>query len=153
MSEKRVFWLSHPRARSSAMDAIKSAPDGYRVTICDAAREAWQNDQQWPYLRGFARQLQWPVNGVMCDLSEEEWKDILTAAYERDTEPRIAAGWDGGVVMLGRRTSRYGKRRFGEWMEWLRSAAALKGIEPVYTTRSEDGAMALAELAKTREDA
>ena len=34
--------------------------------------------------------------------------------------------------MLGRRTSKYGKKKFAEWMEWLIAAAALKGIDPVF---------------------
>lgn len=68
----------------------------------------------------------------MCKLSCEEWKDILTAAFENETEPRLAAGLDGGIVMLGLRTSRLGKKKFALWMEWLMAAAALKGVEPVF---------------------
>ena len=35
---------------------------------------------------------------------------------------------EGGVVMLGRRTSRYGKKRFSEWLEWLNAASHHAGI-------------------------
>jgi len=76
--------------------------------------------------------MQWPVNGEMTWLSSDEWKDILTAAFENETSPRLAAGFEGGIVMLGRRTSKYGKKKFSDWMEWLIAAAALKGIEPVF---------------------
>lgn len=131
---KRVFILQpapHP-SRGLAKAEIDSSPDGFAVTIKDATRSLEQNAAQWPYLAGFAKQLQWPVNGVMCWLSEDEWKDILTAAFEKEISPRLAAGFDGGVVMLGRRTSKFGKKKFSEWYEFLQAAAALKGVEPIY---------------------
>ena len=93
--------------------------------------------------------MQWPVNGEMTWLSKEEWKDILTAAFEKEINPRLAAGFDGGIVMLGRRTSKYGKKQFAEWMEWLIAAAALKGVEPVF----KNGAMwRIDELAESAVD-
>lgn len=82
----------------------------------------------------------------MTWLSKEEWKDILTAAFEKETNPRLAAGFDGGIVMLGRRTSKYGKKQFAAWMEWLIAAASLKGVEPVF----KNGAMwRIDELAES----
>ena len=65
-------------------------------------------------------------------LTKEEWKDVLTCAFEGEVYPRLAAGFDGGVVMLGKRTSKFGKKRFAEWVEWLIAAADLKGIKPVF---------------------
>lgn len=138
MTEKQVFVLSHRAARSNAIEAVRAAPDGCAVIIQDPTRTLSQNDAQWPYLEGFARTVQWPVNGEMVYLEREEWKDILTAAFEGETNPRLARGWDGGVVMLGRRTRNYGKRRFSEWMEWLKAAAALKGVEPYYAHGREE---------------
>ena len=82
-----------------------------------------RNSVQWPILQSWAEQKQWPVNGSMCWLSPEEWKGILTAAFEGETNPRIAPGLEGGMVMLGRRTSRYGKKKFSEWLDWLNAAS------------------------------
>lgn len=132
MTDKRVFFLVHDTARKLAAAQCMAAQDGYVCRIEPPSRTLDQNAYQWPYLEGFSRQLQWPVNGVMCKLSPEDWKDILTAAFENETEPRLAAGLDGGIVMLGRRTSRLGKKKFALWMEWLMAAAALKGVEPVF---------------------
>jgi hypothetical protein len=98
---------------------------GVRIEV----RTESQNAAQWPILNAWAEQKQWPVNGVMRKLSGEEFKDILTAAFEGETSPRIAAGLNGGVVMLGRRTGRYDKRRFGEWLEWLNAASVEAGIK------------------------
>ena len=65
----------------------------------------------------------------MTTLTDEEWKDILTAAFEGETSPRISPGLEGGMVMLGRRTSRYGKKRFSEWLDWLNAASHHAGIK------------------------
>ena len=101
--------------------------------ICEERRNAGQNAAQWPILQAWAEQKEWPVNGHMTKLSDEEWKDILTAAFECETNPRIAAGLNGGIVMLGRRTSRYGKKRFSEWLDWLNAASFHAGIKvPAY---------------------
>lgn len=134
MSDRQTFILrAHPHpSRELAKAAIDNAPDGHAVSIEDATRTLEQNSAQWPYLEGFSKQLQWPVNGQLVYLSRDEWKDILTAAFENEVNPRIAAGFDGGIVMLGRRTSKYGKKKFSEWYEWLMAAAALKGVEPIY---------------------
>ncbi len=138
MTDKRTFVLSHALARQSAKQAIDEAPDGYAVIIKESTRTLDQNSAQFPYLQGFAEQLQWPVNGVMCKLTALEYKDILTAAFEGETSPRIAAGFDGGIVMLGRRTSEYGKKKFSLWYEWLMAAADLKGVTPVYKSPRRD---------------
>lgn len=73
------------------------------------------------------RLMQWPVNGQMVQLEAEEWKDILTAAFHQETA-RLAMGLNGGVVMLGQRTSQFGKKRFSEWMEFLHAIAAQRGV-------------------------
>lgn len=69
------------------------------------------------------------MNGAMTYLSADEWKDILTATFEGDTMPRLSPGLNGGMVMLGRRTSKYGKKRFGEWLDWLNAASHHAGIK------------------------
>jgi hypothetical protein len=134
LSDKQTFILrAYPnQSRVLAKLAIDSAPDGHSVTIKDAKRTDEQNAAQWPYLAGFSRQLQWPVNGEMTWLTEDEWKDILTCAFEEEVKPRVAMGFDGGMVMLGRRTSEFGKKKFSDWYQWLVAAADLKGITPVY---------------------
>jgi hypothetical protein len=103
------------------------------VTVAEPTRSAEQNAAQWPILQAFAEQLKWPVNGEMAKLTAEEFKDILTAAFKRETA-RVAMGLDGGVVMLGVRTSEMGKREFSEWLEFLHSTAALRGVELEYAT-------------------
>jgi len=96
---------------------------------CEERRSRSANAAMWPILQAWAAQKQWPINGSMTTLTDEEWKDILTAAFEGETSPRISPGLQGGMVMLGRRTSRYGKKRFSEWLDWLNAASHHAGIK------------------------
>lgn len=127
---KRSFILQpkpHP-ARANALQAVTEAPDGDAVTIGEPTRNLEQNAAQWPILEAFSKQLQWPVNGQMVWMTAEEWKDVLTAAFERETV-RLAMAFDSpGVVMLGQRTSKYGKGKFSDWLEFLHAAAASRSV-------------------------
>ena len=126
--EKRVFFLAHDVARRSAIECVASAPAGFRVEVREHSRSLDQNAAQWPYLQAFSEQVQWPINGVMTSLSPDDWKDILTAAYRADMV-RVAPSFDGrGMVMLGQRTSRFGKKEFSDWLEFLKSAAVERGV-------------------------
>lgn len=110
------------------MQAVADAPAGHVVTIKEPTRNGEQNALLWVLLDKFAAQLKWPVNGSMVSLSAEEWKDILSAAFKRESQ-RVAMGLDGGMVMLGMRTSKMGKREFAEFVEFINATAALRGVE------------------------
>jgi len=125
---KRTFVLLNDDIRLRAMEAVNDAPEGYGVSIGEPTRNLEQNSAQWPILEAFSKQLQWPVNGNMVYMEPEEWKDVLTAAFRNETA-RLAMGLDGGVVMLGMRTSKMTKREFSEWLEFLHATAALRGVD------------------------
>lgn len=120
--------ITGPLAREAAIRRVQEAPEGSIVSFRDADRTLDQNAAQWPILDAFAKQVQWPVNGEYQFLSADEWKDILTAAFKRETQPRIAAGLDGGMVILGQRTSKFSKKQFSEWLEFLNATAAHRGV-------------------------
>ncbi len=102
---------------------------GHRLMaiIQSETRSTAQNNAQWPYLEAFSQQLLWPVNGEMVRMEAEDWKDVLTAAFRRETV-RVAMGLNGGVVMLGVRTSKMLKPEFSEWLEFLKATAADRGV-------------------------
>lgn len=124
---KRTFVM--PIGRPNAMREVQAAPDGYIVTVSEPTRTLEQNAAQWPYLAGFAAQKQLCINGSMHWVTDEDWKDVLTAVYSG--ELRMAM-FDGKVIMLPQRTSKMGKKVFGEWMDFLIAMAAQSGIEPIY---------------------
>lgn len=127
MGMKRTFVLSHKVARERAVAAVSEAPEGFAVTVGEQTRNLAQNAAQWPILTEFSKQLQWPVNGRMVNMTPDEWKDVLTAAFKRE-QARLAMGLDGGVVMLGQRTREFSKSEFGEWLEFLNQVAADRGV-------------------------
>jgi hypothetical protein len=75
-----------------------------KVEDLQPTRSVEQNRIMWSCLNDIARQVEWFVDGKTVKLDPEEWKEILTAGL-RKTQ-RVAAGIEGGFVMLGARTSR-----------------------------------------------
>ena len=122
------FILAHDLARRRAVAAVASAPDGFVVTVEEPRRNLEQNAMMWVLLQAFADQLVWPVNGQMVKLEAEEWKDLLTAAFRQETV-RVAMGLRGGMVMLGTRTSKMGKQQMADFITFIQSEAADRGVE------------------------
>ena len=109
----------------------RAAAAGHPIVVVltdDETRTVEQNKVQWPILQAWATQKEWQINGKACHLSKEDWKDILTAAFEKE-DVRIAPGLDGGMVLLGARTHKFGKKKFSAWIEWLKAASAQQGVE------------------------
>lgn len=97
------------------------------VKIEPESRNGEQNALLWVYLDAFAKQLKWPVNGAMVSLDSWEWKDVLSAAFKNETQ-RIAMGLNGGMVILGMRTSKLGKARFAEFLDFIAAVAVERGV-------------------------
>lgn len=109
---KKTYKLSHDLARHGAIDAVRSAPDGYLVDIHPDNRTLAQNRLLWAMLNDLSKQVPWMVNGQLTTLSPEEWKDVATASAHQ--EARITQGFKGGMVILGRSTSRMNKAQFAD---------------------------------------
>ena len=124
---KQTYRLVHAEARRRALDGVRDAPEGWVVTVGEPTRNLDQNALLWVLLGKFSEQLKWPVNGAMTQLDPEDWKSLMTAAFRQETS-RIAMGLSGGVVMLGTRTSKMGKREFAEFVEFVQSVAADRGV-------------------------
>lgn len=121
------YRLAHKIARERALNAVRTAPDGWVVTVKEQTRNSEQNALLWVLLECFSRQLDWPVNGRMAKLEPADWKDLLTAAFRQET--RVADGISGGVVMLGARTSKMGVREFAEFIAFIQAVAADRGVD------------------------
>lgn len=132
MSDKRIMILANDAVRRRAVAAVTEAPPGYVVDIRPPTRNLEQNALLWPLLQAFADQLWWTliVDGVpiQARLESGEWKDILSAAFRQETV-RLAPGLNGGVVMLGMRTSKMGKAKFAEFIEFILATAADRGVK------------------------
>lgn len=96
-----------------------SSAESYRIEIKPVAsrRSNNQNRKMWAMLNDIARQLTWPINGVRDYITPEDWKDLITAGLAK--HQRIAQGIEGGVVMLGSRTSKMTKGELAELIEYI----------------------------------
>jgi len=129
---KRTFVLRDREIRMRCAGfVVDEAEADSVVEVGPPKRTLDQNAAQWPILEAFSRQLSWPVNGAQEALTAEEWKDILTAAFRAETyQPRVAPGlYGGGMVLLGQRTSRFSKKEFSEWLEFLHAVAVERGVK------------------------
>ena len=98
------------------------------IEIGEPNRSLEQNAAQWPILQCWAKQKKWPVNGELVYMTKDEWKDVLTAAF-RQEDMRFAKGLNGGMVLLGASTRKFGKKEFGLWLEFLHAASAEHEVE------------------------
>ena len=75
-------------------------------------RNAEQNKRMWAMLGDLARQVRWHVDGQMQLLDPEDWKHIMSAGLKR--HQRVAAGIEGGFVILGQHTSKFTRREMAD---------------------------------------
>jgi hypothetical protein len=100
----------HP-SRARALEAIRSALDGYVITIAEPTRNLEQNAALWALLGDIARDVDWHGQ----KLSAEDWKHLFTASLQK---LRVVPNLEGnGFVALGLSTSRMSKREFSDLLE------------------------------------
>lgn len=121
MTARRVFILAHPQARANAIEAIRQAPDGYRVEVKPQNRTLEQNARMWAMLTELSRQVVWHGQ----QLTAENWKDVLTAALKRQ---QVVPGVDGGFVVLGTSTRRMTKGEMAELIELITAFGVQHGV-------------------------
>jgi hypothetical protein len=90
-------------------------------------RSAEQNARMWAMLTDIANQVPWAVNGRLVNMPPGDWKDVLTASFKR--EQRIAAGIDGGFVMLGQRTSKMTLSDMSDLIELMTAFGSERGVK------------------------
>jgi hypothetical protein len=111
---------------------LKTHPDAALI-VTEPRRTKDQNSKLWPMLGDIAAQVEW--HGQY--LKDFEWKDIFTAALKRY---RAVPGIDGGIVLLGMRTSRMTRSEFSELVESIYAFGAerdVKWSEPAQKTIEE----------------
>lgn len=130
----RHFWSAGRNrirdvAKLAYLFAFELAADGAVEIIVrpvKSRRTLEQNAKLWAMLADISRQVEWPVNGVMQRLDTEDWKALMTSACRR--EVRMAAGIDGGVVMLGVSTRRMTVAELGDLIEFMHAFGAERGV-------------------------
>ena len=89
-------------------------------------RSLSQNAKLWPMLEDVAGQQHLVIDGSLEWANAEDWKDVFTSALRK--HQRMAKGIDGGLVMLGMRTSKMKKAEFSDLIELMYAYGAEHGI-------------------------
>lgn len=97
---------------------------GHRLVleIRPEKRSDAQNRRLWAMLRDISEQVNWHGNR----LTDEEWKDVFTAALKRQ---RVVPGLDGGFVVCGQRTSKMTKAEMAELQTLMEAFGAEQGVK------------------------
>lgn len=97
---------------------------GHRLVleIRPEKRSDAQNRRLWAMLRDISEQVNWHGN----TLTDEEWKDVFTAALKRQ---RVVPGLDGGFVVCGQRTSKMTKAEMAELQTLMEAFGAQQGVK------------------------
>lgn len=120
---KLTFRLVHPSARERAAQAVKSAPDGYVVTIQEETRSSAQNRRLWASLTDISNQIEWYGR----KLSAESWKHIFSSALKKQD---VVPGIDGqSFVVLGVSTSKMTKKEMSDLMELVAAFGSERGVK------------------------
>lgn len=122
MDEKKVYTLTETNKRHIFEEMWHmNIPVGYKITITPPTRTLDQNAKLWPMLADVARQVDWYGK----KLTDDEWKDVFTAALKRSN---VVPGIDGGFVTCGLHTSRLSKKDFADLIELIYAFGSERGV-------------------------
>ena len=128
MSEKINLSLWEPaQAHREIVHAWSTAKNwlmaGHRLTleIRPEKRSDAQNRRLWSMLHDISTQVDWYGQ----KLSDEEWKDVFSAALKKQ---KAVPGLDGGFVICGQRTSKMTKAEMAELQTLMEAFAAERGV-------------------------
>jgi hypothetical protein len=102
---------------------------GHRISIeaKPETRTTAQNRLMFSVLRDLSEQCKWVINGQLVKADVLDVKDILSAALRR--EQRMAQGLDGGLVVLGMRTSELTIAEMGDLITLGHSVGDERGVK------------------------
>lgn len=118
----KTFILVNDMVRRNAQEAIKTAPDGFFVTIKQPTRSLMQNNRLWALLTDVSRQVDWYGRKLL----PQEWKDVFTAAMKKQD---VVPGIEGGFVVLGRSTSNMNKAEMNDLQEIISAFGAQHDVK------------------------
>ena len=131
---KQVYILANPTARANCLKAVKTAQDGYMVVISEPVKKRIQEEKYHAMIGDIAKQSLFM--GQKCDV--DDWKRLLVDAFAkvmRDAKTplhhdgRVVPSLDfERVVQLGIQTKDFYVKEAAEFIEYLYSYGAEKGI-------------------------
>lgn len=92
------------------------------VEVKTETRSLAQNRRMWAMLRDLSAQVDWHGQ----KLTDEEWKDVLTASLKKQ---KAVPGIDGGFVVLGARTSAMTIQEMTELQDLISAFGTQQGVK------------------------
>lgn len=135
---KRTFAVSHDNPKADQVMSLvvgeivrrHQSGESCEIEVREPRRTLDSNAAMWATLADIAAQIDWPHtfegNWQIGRMDSESWKAVLTAAFEAET--RMAQAVNGGTVMLGARTSKFSKRRMGDFLTFCNAFGSEKGV-------------------------
>jgi len=116
------FRLVHQTARNLAIEAVRTAPDGYICTIKPPTRSLEANARMWVLLGELSEQLEWYGR----KLSPESWKHVLSSSLKKlEVVPNIEGT---GFVALGLSTSKMTRQEMSDMMTLIEAFGVERGV-------------------------
>lgn len=122
------FILISPRVRQNAIDAIRDAPDGARVTIADRQRSGSQNDKFHAICTDLSAS---PVKWFGKRRTLDEWKALMVSGHAVATghAGEVIPGVEGEMVAIRESTSQMGVGRASSLIEYVLAFCDTNGVE------------------------
>ena len=128
MSYPRTFVLVHDKARQNAIQAISTAPDGYKVKLSEPSRTLDQNAKFHAICGDIAESN---VVWAGKKRTAEQWKVLLVSAHAVATKAgsEILPGLEGEFVNLRESTALMSKERGASLIEYSLAFCSMKDIQ------------------------
>lgn len=128
------FTLISPRVRENAIEAVRSAPDGWIVTVKEPKRTDAQNRHFHALCGDIANSgLKWAGKSRKAS----EWKSLLVSAHSVATNEGsdIVPGLEGEFINLRESTALMSKKRGASLIEYTISFAVSNNVDLLETRR------------------
>lgn len=114
--------IADERSRKRASDWVRLAPRGTSIEFKRSNRTLPQNARMWALLTAISEQLLW--HG--CKYHPEDWKDYFMHSL---SGARFMPHEEGGMIPIGRRTSRLTKDEHSDLTALIEAFAARNGVD------------------------
>jgi hypothetical protein len=124
VSEAAII-LTNGDTRATAKRWIDNAPDLTRITFKRNRRSLPQNDRMWAMLTDIATQATWHGK----KRTTKVWKDLFSAAVLTAAGGiEVVPGLDGGIMLVGLRTSEMTVAQMADLITYMESWGAQNGV-------------------------
>lgn len=120
-----LYILAHAEARRRAMEAVRTAPDGFVVRVSPPGKSRDQEERYHAMIGDIAKQWrfmdrEWPADDMKRILVDAFAEAMRQAGTPLHHDGRVVPSIDGHrVVQLGIQTSRFRKSEASEFIEFL----------------------------------